>query len=81
MKISIGYTTKCDNCMKCLDNKTYISLDCNDTGYGNDDYTIDFCNIDCMTNYKIQLILIYDEIDLKELSTYYIIHKYLKSKE
>jgi len=81
MKISIGYTIKCDNCMKCLDNKTHISLDCNDTGYTNDDYTIDFCNINCMKNYKIQLVLKYDEIDLNESSAYYMIEKYLKSKE
>jgi hypothetical protein len=69
--------------MECLDEKIHITLDCNDTGYGNDDYTIDFCNINCMKNYKLKLEIKYDkgEIDLDESSEYYMMNKYLNSKK
>ncbi len=82
MKISTRYKTICDYCNKDLDyNQKRITLDCNDTGYSNDDYTLDLCNINCLKLLKEQLEESYSQDELKEFSSYYRINKYLNKDE
>lgn len=79
MRISIGYKTICNYCSKELDFQKFISLACNDTGYTNDDYYIDYCNINCLKLDKEKDEKEYTKEELSEFSSYYMMNKYLKN--
>lgn len=79
MKIYDHIKTLCNYCGKELE-KDYISLDCNETGITNDEYTIDFCDITCLRNEKEKDGKDYTQEELDSMSSYYQMEKYLEKK-
>lgn len=77
--IPTAYKLICDCCNKELI-KSELSFDCNDTGYRDDRYTIDFCSIECLKMYKLHLESKYSEKELEEFSSYYKVLEYLEKR-